>query len=165
MESDTAIPRPRTPNRAEHFDGYPLELGLLLLSALCSRWPRVHVASRNGSDAASIQPGQLQTSSPPNLQPELSIGHASGAAGRAAIYQRLFKRVRPQARGRAAGFSATTKVKLLGSDGARCWGAHSPAGTLHLAGKGLAWGIWPGDTGSPAANIHLELGHERHRDG
>lgn len=42
-------------------------------------------------------------------------------------------------------------------DGARCWGVHSLAGTLRLAGKGLAWDIQPGDTGSPAADTHLDL--------
>lgn len=34
---------------------------------------------------------------------------------------------------------------------------HSPGGSLHLVGKALAWGTQPGDTGSPAADRHLDL--------
>lgn len=71
---------------------------------------QTHVTSWNSSDTGSIRLSQLQTPPPANLQLGLSIGNALGAVGRTAIYQQLFKHIRPQAHRRAEGFSTMTKV-------------------------------------------------------
>lgn len=119
---------------------------------------RAHVTSWNSSDTGSIRLSRLQTSSPANLQLGLSIGNALGSVGRTAIYQQLFKHIRLQAHRRADGFSTMTKVNGSCRTGLTAGLCAASPGTLHLAGKVLAWGIWPGDTGSPAAaDLHLDL--------
>lgn len=120
------------------------------------------MASRNSSNTESIQPSWLQAPSPPNLQPELSVGHASGAAGRAAIYQQLFKCIRPQARGRAEGFSAMTKVDCSCRTGLAAGACTALWGLCALQARALHGAFSQAfRRGEPGCRYTFGLGRER----